>query len=393
MSTCVDLPVTIQAGFAVYIHWPFCLSKCPYCDFNSHVAAGPDQARWRAAYLRELDHLAGLGGRETVQSVFFGGGTPSLMAPETVAALLERIAHHWPVADDLEVTLEANPGAVDAARFRGFRDAGVNRLSIGVQSLDDSALRFLGRRHDRAEALAAIEMARKTFPRISFDLIYARPGQTAAAWTAELRQAIALAADHLSLYQLTIEPGTAFHPLHARGAFVLPEDDDAVALYELTQELCDAAGLPAYEVSNHAAAGAECRHNLIYWRGGSWAGVGPGAHGRLALPGGMTTLSQHKAPAAWLDAVERDGHGTAESTVLSAGERIEEVLMMGLRLTEGVDATRFRAQTGKTLEQAVDAEELAVMVEDGFLVHDREGLRATSQGRLVLNAVLGRLLR
>lgn len=378
--------------FAVYIHWPFCLSKCPYCDFNSHVAAGIDQAAWCAAYLREIDHFAALAPGRTVASVFFGGGTPSLMAPGTVAAILERIAAHWPLAEDAEVTLEANPGAVDAERFDGFRAAGINRLSLGVQALDDAPLRFLGRRHDSAEALAAIELARRAFPRISFDLIYARPGQTPDAWAAELRRAIALAADHLSLYQLTIEPGTAFHPLHARGAFVLPDDDTAVALYEVTQEVCAAAGLPAYEVSNHAATGAECRHNLVYWRGGSWLGVGPGAHGRLPLAEGMTALRQHKAPQTWLEAVRRNGHGTAEATVLTAAERVEELLLMGLRLTEGVDAARFQAQTGRRLDDALDRDGLADMLSGGFVQRDGQGLRATASGRLVLNAVLGRLL-
>jgi len=379
-------------SFAVYVHWPFCLSKCPYCDFNSHVAAGIDQGRWREAYLREIDHFAALSPGRTVESVFFGGGTPSLMEARTVGAVLERIARHWPLADDLEVTLEANPGAVDAERFRDFRAAGVNRLSLGVQALDDESLRFLGRRHDRDEALAAIDLARRSFPRMSFDLIYARPGQTAEAWADELRRAIGLAADHLSLYQLTIEPGTAFHPLHARGAFVLPDDDDSVALYEVTQQVCEAAGLPAYEVSNHAAPGSECRHNLVYWRGGSWAGIGPGAHGRLALAEGMTALRQHKAPSTWLTAVERDGHGTAEATPLTDAERVEELLMMGLRLAEGVDARRFQAQTALPLRQALAADGLAEMRDGGFVTLDDHALRATPSGRLVLNAVLGRLL-
>lgn len=376
--------------FAIYIHWPFCLSKCPYCDFNSHVAAAIDQEAWCRAYLSEIDHFAALTQERQVGSVFFGGGTPSLMAPGTVAAVLDRIAAHWPLAPDLEITLEANPGAVDAARFRGFRAAGVNRLSLGIQALNDRALGFLGRRHTLDEALAAIQLARDNFPRISFDLIYARPGQTVADWTTELRQAIALAADHLSLYQLTIEPGTAFHPLQARGAFVLPDNDGAAALFETTREVCAAAGLPAYEVSNHAAPGAECRHNLVYWRGGDWLGIGPGAHGRL--DGGLTALRQHRAPAVWRAAVERDGHGTCETTRLDATERIEELLMMGLRLTEGVSARRFRDQTGLEVAEALSTSGLRDMVQGGYLEIDPRGVRTTPQGRLLLNAVLDRLL-
>lgn len=389
-SACIE-PL-VADSFAVYVHWPFCLSKCPYCDFNSHVAAGIDHAVWRDAYLREFHHFAAAVPGRTVSSVFFGGGTPSLMEPGTVAAILDAVASRFAVAADLEVTLEANPGAVDAGRFHGFRQAGVNRLSLGVQALDDAPLRFLGRRHDAAEALAAIDLARRVFPRVSFDLIYARPSQAADAWAAELRRALALAADHLSLYQLTIEPGTAFHPLHARGAFVLPGDDDAVALYEVTQEVCEAAGLPAYEVSNHATPGAECRHNLVYWQGGDWIGVGPGAHGRLRLSGAMTALRQHRAPAAWLQAVGAEGHGTCESTVLTSEEHREELLMMGLRLREGVSAARFQAQTGRSLAESVDSAGLAAMVEGGFVVAGDTGLRATASGRLVLNSVLARLL-
>jgi putative oxygen-independent coproporphyrinogen III oxidase len=382
----------MTAGFGIYVHWPFCLSKCPYCDFNSHVAAVVDHGRWRVALLAELEHFAAQTPARSVDSVFFGGGTPSLMDPATAAALVERVRALWPAAPELEVTLEANPGTVDAARFEAFRAAGINRLSMGIQALNDADLRFLGRRHDLGEALAAIELARRVFPRISFDLIYARPGQDEAAWTGELRRALDLAADHLSLYQLTIEEGTAFHPAHARGDFVLPDDDRAARLYEATQEVCAAAGLPAYEVSNHARPGAECRHNLVYWRGGEWIGVGPGAHGRLLLDGAVTALRQHRAPQVWLERVERDGHATVDRTPLDAAERVEELVMMGLRLAEGLNEARFAAQTGRSLRAALDPDGLAAMEEGGFLAWEDGALRATPAGRLLLNRVTATLL-
>ena len=379
-------------GFGIYVHWPFCLSKCPYCDFNSTAAAVIDQPRWRAALLAELDHYAAETAGRRVGSLFFGGGTPSLMDPATVAAVIERVAARWPLADDLEITLEANPGAVDAQRFRGFRAAGVTRLSLGVQSLDDHALRFLGRRHDVATALAAIDLARVTFPRISFDLIYALPGQRPEAWAAELERAIGLAADHLSLYQLTIEPGTAFAPAAARGDFTVPDDDLAASLYQLTQRVTEAAGLPAYEISNHARPGAECRHNLLYWRGGDYAGIGPGAHGRLRRDGITAATRQHRAAERWLALVECDGHATRERTPLDPTERAEELVLMGLRLSEGLDPARFRAVAGRELADVLDAAGLERMLAGGFLGwHDRR-LRATAPGRLVLNAVLAAIL-
>ncbi|MBF0334939.1 MAG: coproporphyrinogen III oxidase, partial [Alphaproteobacteria bacterium] len=325
-----------MSAFGLYVHWPFCISKCPYCDFNSHVAAAIDQARWRAALLAELDHFARRTAGRELGSVFFGGGTPSLMEPATVAALLDRAASHWTIAPDCEITLEANPGTVDQAKFEGFRAAGVGRVSLGMQAMADDALRFLGRRHDSSEARRAVALARRLFPRMSFDLIYARPGQTPAAWAAELGAAIELAADHLSLYQLTIEPGTAFHPAQARGDFVLPDEEDSVAMFETTREICEAAGLPSYEVSNHARPGAECRHNLLYWEGGDYAGIGPGAHGRLTLDGTTWATRQRRAPASWLDAVERQGHATRESTALDPVERARERALMGLRLTRGI---------------------------------------------------------
>ncbi|HLO76499.1 MAG TPA: radical SAM family heme chaperone HemW, partial [Magnetospirillum sp.] len=295
-------------GFGIYIHWPFCLSKCPYCDFNSHVAASIDQPRWRAALLAELEHFAQAKPGATVTSIFFGGGTPSLMEPATAGALIERVAALWPTAPGLEITMEANPSTVEAGRFRDFRAAGVGRLSLGVQALDDQSLKFLGRRHDAGEALAALGVAGRLFPRFSFDLIYARPGQSPAAWRAELARALSLAGDHLSMYQLTIEDGTAFAPAHARGDFELPSEDDQAAMFEITQELTAAAGLPAYEVSNHARPGGECRHNLTYWLGGDYVGVGPGAHGRL----NGQALRQHRAPDIWLERVESHGHATQD---------------------------------------------------------------------------------
>jgi putative oxygen-independent coproporphyrinogen III oxidase len=381
------------APFAVYIHWPFCKSKCPYCDFNSHVRASIDQDSWRRALLAELDHYAAETAGRTVSSVFFGGGTPSLMAPATAAALIDRIAARWSLASDVEITLEANPTSVEAGRFRDFRAAGVNRASLGVQALDPTALAFLGRGHSVDEALAAVELAREHFPRFSFDLIYARPGQEAAEWDAELARGLALAGDHLSLYQLTIEPGTAFHTAHARGDFALPDDDRAGALYELTQARLAEAGLPAYEISNHARPGGESRHNLVYWRYGDYVGIGPGAHGRLTLDGVKLATRQLRAPERWLAAVERRGEGTEERSALSETERLEEMLMMGLRLSETVPRARFRRECGGEPEAVLDGARLARLVEGGFLVLDENGLRATEEGRQRLNAVLGALLR
>jgi putative oxygen-independent coproporphyrinogen III oxidase len=376
---------------AVYIHWPFCKSKCPYCDFNSHVRERIDEARWRAALLAELAWWAEQTEGATVTSVFFGGGTPSLMEPSTVAALLQAIAGYWHVAADCEVTLEANPTSVEAARFAALREAGVGRVSLGVQALDDAALKFLGRGHNAAEARAAVDLARAAFPRFSFDLIYARPSQTAVAWRQELAEALALAGDHLSLYQLTIESGTAFATAEARGDFDLPDEDTAGALYEATQEALGAAGLPAYEISNHARRGAECRHNLAYWRGQDYLGVGPGAHGRLTSGPARFATRQLKAPETWLAAVEGRGHGTEEMVRLSPAERRGELVMMGLRLAEGIARDRFIAATGLGFEDAF-GDRLAPLVEGGFLELTDASLRATSAGRQRLNAVLGRLL-
>ncbi|HEX6842999.1 MAG TPA: radical SAM family heme chaperone HemW [Stellaceae bacterium] len=380
-----------EPGFALYIHWPFCKSKCPYCDFNSHVRDGIAQERWRRALLAELDHAAADTAGRQVTSIFFGGGTPSLMDPATVAALVDRAAARWRMAEDVEVTLEANPTSVESSRFAALRQAGVNRLSLGVQALDDRALRFLGRGHDAAEAVAAIALARRHFARYSFDLIYARPEQTLAQWQAELARAIEFAGDHLSVYQLTIEPGTAFAAAHARGDWVLPAEELAGELFEATQEALAGAGLAAYEISNHARPGGECRHNLTYWRYGDYVGIGPGAHGRVTSGRDKRATRRYRAPETWLAAVERQGHGMEEPITLSAAERAEEMLMMGLRLAEGVGRARFRAETGGEIEASLDRRRLADLVAGGFLVRDDGGLRATAAGRQRLNAVLAAL--
>jgi oxygen-independent coproporphyrinogen-3 oxidase len=381
-------------GFGIYIHWPFCLSKCPYCDFNSHVAATIDQLRWRAGLLRELDHFAQIKPGETVTSIFFGGGTPSLMDPATAAALIERVAALWPTAPDLEITMEANPSTVEAGRFRDFRAAGIGRLSLGIQALDDSSLKFLGRRHDAGEALAALELAGRLFPRFSFDLIYARPNQTEKAWRDELGRALGLAGDHLSLYQLTIEEGTAFAPAYARGEFKLPGEDEQAAMFEATQALTAAAGLPAYEVSNHARrgggahSGGACRHNLTYWLGGDYVGVGPGAHGRL----NGEAFRQHRAPDIWLKRVEEHGHATQEREALDPATRAEELVMMGLRLVDGIDAATFDQAAGRPLWDVLDPQGLARMEAGGFVTRTDTGLKATPAGLLVLNALTAELL-
>ncbi len=389
--------VADRGRLAVYIHWPFCRSKCPYCDFNSHVREAVDAARWRAALLRELDHFATQLPGRLVTSVFFGGGTPSLMEPQIAAALIERIANHWSVADDLEVTLEANPTSSEAANFRAFRAAGVNRISLGVQALDDAALRLLGREHDRAEATRAIALAQRVAPRTTFDLIYARPGQTLAAWRAELDEALAIAEGHLSLYQLTIEKGTPFHALQRAGSLALPPEDQAAAFFEVTQDVTERAGLAAYEISNHAAPGQECRHNLSYWRYEDYLGVGPGAHGRLSVAraGGepaLMAIRNHAKPETWLEAVQRDSHGNAETHALARDERVEEMLMMGLRLGEGVSLARFRERTGLSFERAVPPARLARLLEAGFLEMSEGALRTTPKGRAVLNTLLAELL-
>ena len=379
-------------GFGVYLHWPFCRSKCPYCDFNSHVREGVDVLRWHNALLAELDHYASETSGRTVTSVFFGGGTPSLMPPRTVAAILERIAGHWQVDAALEVTLEANPTSAEAGRFAEFRAAGVNRLSLGVQALDDRALGFLGRRHDADEALGAVALARRHFSNVSFDLIYARPGQSVAAWREDLARALREAPDHLSLYQLTIEPGTAFQAAWRRGELTLPDPVLAAALFEATQAAMDAAGLPAYEISNHARPGAESRHNLTYWRYGDYVGVGPGAHGRLTFGTAKVATRQHRAPEAWLAAVERQGHATRARKTLDRSDRLAELAMMGLRMTGGVTRAAFRRELAGEPEALFAAGRLTALRQAGYLLLDRAGLRATAAGRQRLDAVLRHLL-
>lgn len=371
--------------FGVYVHWPFCRAKCPYCDFNSHVRhGGIDEARFLSAYLTELQHFASLAPRRMVTSIFFGGGTPSLMRPATVDTILEAIAGHWRVANDVEITLEANPTSVEAENFAGYRAAGVNRSSLGVQALHDNSLKALGRQHTVQEALAALALAKQHFDRVSFDLIYAREGQTAREWESELALALGHAADHLSLYQLTIEEGTPFAARHAAGTLRVPDGDEAQVQYLLTQELCEAAGLPAYEVSNHARPGSESRHNLLYWRGHDYAGIGPGAHSRITIDGTKRALSAIKSPEGWLAEVEASGRGFAGDESLSAAETADEYLLMGLRLREGIDLARLAAIDGRALDEAC----LSALAQDGLI--DRSGARlaATLKGRLVLDRLI-----
>ncbi len=379
-------------SLALYIHWPFCLAKCPYCDFNSHVRDRLPQRRFRDALRAELAWEARRLGKRRLASVFFGGGTPSLMEAETVAALLDDATTLFPPDGAIEITLEANPTSVEAAKLADFRAAGVNRLSLGVQSLDAGALARLGRQHSPAQALAALETARAIFPRLSFDLIYALPGQTMAAWRNELRTALALAADHLSLYQLTIEPGTAYEAQHRRGEIVLPDADTAALLYEATAAEAAAFGLLPYEVSNYARPGAESRHNLAYWRYEDYAGIGPGAHGRLTLDGALLATRRHRAPEPWAALVERQGHGTAQQEELPRAERAREMLLMGLRLAEGVDAGKFARRTGVALAEAVDADVFRQALSEEYLRWDGRILLATDAGRLRLDALLAALL-
>ena len=381
----------VSEPLAVYIHWPFCRSKCPYCDFNSHVRDRVDAARWTRALLADLEHHAELTAGREVGSVFFGGGTPSLMPPQTAAALLDAVRSHWAVDPGLEVTLEANPNSAEADRFRAFAAAGVNRLSLGVQALDPAALRLLGRAHDREEAIAAIEQARAAYPRFSFDLIYARSGQSLGVWRRELDEAITLAGEHLSLYQLTIEPGTAFATLARRSELVLPEEESTAAMFEMTQDRLAAAGLPAYEISNHARPGAECRHNLAYWRYQDYIGVGPGAHGRLTRGGGKFATRQYRLPEKWLAAIEATGTGIEEAEAVDRETAIEEMLMMGLRLVEGVPRARLERAAGQNAETLL-GRNLAPLVDGGFLTLDAGRLAATPAGRQRLTAVLGALL-
>ncbi|ABD05134.1 coproporphyrinogen III oxidase, anaerobic [Rhodopseudomonas palustris HaA2] len=383
-----DRAFGVQA-FGVYVHWPFCLSKCPYCDFNSHVRhAAIDEDRFARAFAREIEATAQRIGPRDVTSIFLGGGTPSLMQPQTVGAILDAIGKYWRVAPDVEVSLEANPTSVEATRFRGYRAAGVNRVSLGVQALDDASLKTLGRLHTAQEAMEAVAIARAAFDRYSFDLIYARPGQTPAMWEAELRRAIGEAAEHLSLYQLTIEAETPFFALHRAGKLQTPDESASRALYDVTQSVCAELGLPAYEISNHARPGAECKHNLVYWRGQEYAGIGPGAHGRLDIGGTRYAIATEKRPESWLMRVEASGTGVVTDDRLNSEERADEFLLMGLRLAEGIDPRRYQALAGRSL----DPSRIAILREEGAIAVDADGrLRVTQAGFPVLDAVVADL--
>ena len=376
-------------GFGIYVHWPFCAAKCPYCDFNSHVRHQPvDQPRFVQAFLKEMATMRRLTGSRSVTSIFMGGGTPSLMAPETVDAILNGIARHWHVPEGIEITMEANPSSVEAERFRGYRAAGVNRVSLGVQALNDRDLKFLGRLHDVADALKAIRLARDIFPRMSFDLIYARPNQTVEEWDRELKEAVSYAVDHLSLYQLTIEEGTPFYGLHKAGKLVVPDGELSAVLYEATQEITEREGMPAYEVSNHARPGCESRHNLTYWRYGDYVGIGPGAHGRITTGGAKIATATERKPESWLELVEAEGHGMVDQEILEHEAQADELLLMGLRLKEGVDLARWQTLSGRD----PDPDREQFLIEHGFI--ERLGnsrLRCTPAGMLILDAVVADL--
>ncbi|MBM3570113.1 MAG: coproporphyrinogen III oxidase [Alphaproteobacteria bacterium] len=388
------MPASAEAGgIGLYVHWPFCRSKCPYCDFNSHVRDAIDQRRWRAALLKDLDAAArGHEGRR-LDSIFFGGGTPSLMDAETVAALLARARALFAFAPDIEITLEANPNSAEAAAFEAYARAGVNRLSLGVQALDDAALVQLGRAHGASEARAALGLARSLFPRFSFDLIYARPGQDPAAWRTELSEALALAGDHLSAYALTFEPGTPFHARLKRGEIRPPDEDTQAAMFEATREIAAAHGFAAYEVSNHARRGGESRHNLVYWRYADYLGIGPGAHGReRGRDGAIAAIRRARSPEAWLDQVEGAGSGEEAREALDRREAATEMLMMGLRLSEGVARDRFAARIGAPLEDFVDPDAARDLSGRGLLTYQDDRIAATAAGRAVLDRLLAKLL-
>ncbi|MFD2204831.1 radical SAM family heme chaperone HemW [Kiloniella antarctica] len=402
MQSSTLLPAAARRGFGIYIHWPFCLKKCPYCDFNSHVREDVSQERWRAALLQELDHYAEIlkksgGEGRIVSSVFFGGGTPSLMAPETAGALIDRIRQHWPSRNDLEITLEANPTSVEAGKFSAFSQAGINRVSLGIQSLNDDDLRFLGREHSAQEALQAIDIARKYFDRFSFDLIYARPDQDVVSWRKELERALAEGTEHLSLYQLTIEENTAFHGARRRGELSELNPDKAAELYDLTNEIMENKGMPNYEISNYARPGQESRHNLTYWKYGDYIGIGPGAHGRLTLADNSTlgkkmATRQHRVPEIWLDTVEQAEHATRTYSTVSIPERFEEMMMMGLRLEEGINLQAIKDETGDNLHDLVDAKKLNQLCAEKLVVVTTGKIIATPSGRTRLNSLLSYLL-
>jgi putative oxygen-independent coproporphyrinogen III oxidase len=382
----------LTTDLALYIHWPFCLAKCPYCDFNSHVRQEIDQTRFAAALRRELATEAERLGHRRLTSIFFGGGTPSLMNPGTVGTLLDDATRWFELAEDLEITLEANPTSIEAGRLADYRVAGVNRVSIGLQSLDDNTLRTLGRQHSAAEAVAALSLARRLFPRVSFDLIYACPGQDLATWRKELRSALDITSDHLSLYQLTIEPATQFEALYRQGKLVLPDEDSAASLYDATLEECARVGLLGYEISNYARPGQESRHNLTYWRYLDYAGIGPGAHGRTMLDKSLHATRRHRAPEAWAGRVERVGHGLTSDQVVPPADRAREALLMGLRLSEGINLARFAARTSLAITDAVDNNILNQCVAEGYLIATTERLSATREGRIRLDSLLAALV-
>lgn len=378
--------------FGIYVHWPFCKKKCPYCDFNSHVSDNIDHDLWAHSYLKELDYISEKtkGGRIT--SIFFGGGTPSLMAPSTVQKIIDHIQKKWSIANDIEITLEANPTSIEANKFEAFKAAGVNRVSIGVQSLRDNDLKFLGREHSAEEAIKALKLANKIFDRVSYDLIYARPEQTITEWEQELNEALNYTTGHLSLYQLTIEQGTPFYTQHARGDFRIPEADQAGDFYEITQEILGAANMPAYEVSNHAIAGQESMHNLAYWQYADYIGVGPGAHGRLTINRKKFATRTHRAPEVWLDKVSKNNHGYHDFECINSDQTFTEMMMMGMRLSEGIPFTRIEKITRKNLQEVLRMDKIESLENEGYLKQTRTHLKPTQEGMQRLNSLLSFLL-
>lgn len=378
--------------FGIYVHWPFCKSKCPYCDFNSHVSDSVDHVRWTQCYDKEIEHIAGMTEGRMVSSIFFGGGTPSLMKPETVESVLASIRKRWNVKNDIEITLEANPTSIEAHKFEDFKAAGVNRVSVGVQSLRDDDLKFLGREHSSTEAIKALEIANKVFDHVSFDLIYARLEQSVDAWRMELKEALTLATGHMSLYQLTIEKGTPFYTREARGEFRIPEADQGGEFYEVTQEICEAAGMPAYEISNHAEVGQESAHNLTYWKYHDYAGIGPGAHGRLTINGEKYATRTHRAPDIWLNKCEADGHGYHPFEKVSMEERFTEMMMMGLRLRDGVAFDDIARETGQDWRMLIRRDKAQHLVDEGMLKITKTHIKPSIEGMQRLNSLLAYLL-
>ncbi len=379
-------------SIALYIHWPFCAAKCPYCDFNSHVRSNIDESLWCDAYLKSLERYAALLPDRTLVSIFFGGGTPSLMSPDTVRAIIDKAQQLWRQVNDIEITLEANPTSVEIGKFRAFREAGVNRISLGVQALNDYDLQFLGREHSAAEAYRAIEIAAEVFDRFSFDLIYARPNQNLKSWREELEMTQQFAPEHLSLYQLTIERSTPFYVQHKQKLFSIPDEEVAADFYHVTQDVLGAAGLPAYEVSNHAKLGQESRHNLVYWNYGDYVGIGPGAHGRLTIEGQKQAWREHSAPDIWLERAGRDGNGAHVPELLSSSDMFMEALMMGLRLTSGIDINMLQQKTEIGFEDGVDMAHFQIVCDEGWAVRDGKNIALTIEGLLRLNAIVPYLI-